>query len=82
MNADVTVVAERPRIGPHAAEMRRKLADALEVDAGHVSVKGKSNEGMGWIGEGEGMAVLAVALVDTLADRRGGYHGATEGIPL
>lgn len=82
VNADVTVVAEHPRIGPHAPEMRRTLAAALKVDPGSVSVKGKTNEGMGWIGGGEGLAVIAVALVDTPPDRRGGYHGATEGIPL
>ncbi|HSR42045.1 MAG TPA: 2-C-methyl-D-erythritol 2,4-cyclodiphosphate synthase [Longimicrobiales bacterium] len=82
VNADVTVVCQRPRIGPHAAEMRKRLADAMDLDAGAVSVKGKTNEGLGWIGAGEGLAVIAVALVDSLAARRGGYHGSTEGIPL
>ena len=60
-NADVVVVTERPRIGPLAQEMGRKLADAMAVDASRVSVKGKSNEGLGWIGAGEGLAVHAVA---------------------
>ena len=62
-NADVTVICERPRIGPRAAEMRARLADCLGVPAGAVSVKGKSNEGMGWVGRGEGIAVQAVATV-------------------
>jgi len=44
-------------------EMRRKLAGALSAAAGAVSVKGKSNEGMGWIGNGEGLAVIAVAVL-------------------
>lgn len=60
-NVDVTVVAEVPRIGPHAAAMRARLAQALGVDPNAVSVKGKTNEGMGWIGRGEGIACIAVA---------------------
>lgn len=60
-NVDVTVICETPRLGPHVAEMRRRLAGALGVDAGDVSVKAKTNEGMGWIGRGEGVAALAVA---------------------
>ena len=62
-NVDVTVVCERPRIGPRAAEMRARLAEQMGVGAGAVSVKAKSNEGMGWVGRGEGIAVHAVATV-------------------
>jgi 2-C-methyl-D-erythritol 2,4-cyclodiphosphate synthase len=62
-NVDVTVICEVPRIGPMAPAMCRSLADALGVEEGAVSVKGKSNEGMGWEGRGEGLAVHAVALV-------------------
>lgn len=62
-NVDVTVVCERPRLGPHVAGMRAGLAAALEVLHDAVSVKGKSNDGMGWIGRGEGLAVVAVALM-------------------
>lgn len=64
VNVDVTVVAESPKVRPHAAVMRARLAAALGVEPDRVSVKGKSNEGMGWIGAGEGLAVHAVALVD------------------
>ena len=60
-NVDVTVVCERPRIGPRAGGMRAALAARMGVDMGAVSIKGKSNEGMGWIGRGEGIAVCAVA---------------------
>jgi 2-C-methyl-D-erythritol 2,4-cyclodiphosphate synthase len=60
-HADVTVVAEHPRIAPHRREMRESLARALRVATDVVSVKGKSNEGMGWIGRGEGIACIAVA---------------------
>ncbi len=63
-NVDVTVVCESPRIGPYVSEMRARLATALGVTPGQVSVKGKSNEGMGWIGSGEGLAVHAVALIE------------------
>lgn len=63
VNVDITVVAEKPRIGPHAAAMSAALAAALGLPPAGVSVKGKSNEGLGWIGAGEGLAVHAVALV-------------------
>lgn len=58
---DVTVIAETPRIAPHRAEIRTRLATALGIDSQSVSVKGKSNEGMGWIGRKEGLACIAVA---------------------
>ena len=63
-NVDVTVVAEAPKIGPHRAAMCERLAAALGVKPDAVSVKGKTNEGMGWIGRGEGIAVIAVASVE------------------
>lgn len=59
--ADVTVVAERPAIAPHRAAMRAALAAAVGVPAERLSIKGKTNEGMGWIGRGEGLACFAVA---------------------
>lgn len=58
---DVTVVAEVPRIGPFREQIRSRLAAALGIDSANVSVKGKSNEGMGWIGRKEGVACIAVA---------------------
>ncbi|WP_419162038.1 2-C-methyl-D-erythritol 2,4-cyclodiphosphate synthase [Candidatus Palauibacter sp.] len=67
-NVDVTIVTERPRIAPHAAAMRERLAEALQVPASAVSIKGKSNEGLGWIGRGEGLAAIAVAAVAGAAD--------------
>ena len=59
-HADVSIVAEKPRIASHRDGMRGALAGALGIDAGAVSVKGKTNEGMGWIGSGEGLACIAV----------------------
>jgi 2-C-methyl-D-erythritol 2,4-cyclodiphosphate synthase len=60
---DVAVVAEAPRILPHREAMRERLAAALEVQVGDVSLKGKTNEGMGWIGRREGIGCIAVATV-------------------
>jgi 2-C-methyl-D-erythritol 2,4-cyclodiphosphate synthase len=59
-NADVSVVAERPRIASHRDAMRTILASALGVAATDVNVKGKTNEGMGWVGRAEGLACIAV----------------------
>ena len=65
-NVDVVVIAERPKIAPHADAMRANLARALGIGADQVSVKGKTNEGVGPTGTGEAIAVHAVALVRAL----------------
>jgi 2-C-methyl-D-erythritol 2,4-cyclodiphosphate synthase len=62
-NADVTVLCERPRIGPHADAMRVLLADALEVDVDAVSIKATTTERLGFTGRGEGIAAQAVCLL-------------------
>ena len=62
-NVDVTVIAERPKIGPHRDAIRASLARALGVDPDRVSVKGKTNEGVDALGRGEALAVHAVALL-------------------
>jgi len=62
-NVDVVVITEAPKIGPFSAAMTRRLSQVLGIPEEAVSVKGKTNEGMGWIGTGEGLAVHAVALV-------------------
>ena len=59
--ADLTVIAETPKIGPHRPAIRERLAEAIGVAPGEVVVKGKTNERMGWVGRGEGIAVIAVA---------------------
>lgn len=63
VNVDVTVICELPRIRPHVDAMRARLAGALGVAVEAVSVKGTTNEGMGWIGRGEGVAAMAVAVL-------------------
>ncbi len=72
VNVDVVVVCERPRIAPHAPAMSLRVAQVLGVSPGAVSIKGKTNEGMGWIGAGEGLAVFAVALVESSGPDRPG----------
>ena len=67
---DITVIAESPRIGGHRDAMCGVLARALGVAATDVSVKGKTNEGMGWIGRGEGLACIAVATIAPIATSR------------
>lgn len=62
-NVDATVVMERPRLAPHIPAMRARLAGALGVPAGAVSIKATTNEGMGFVGRGEGAAAYAVALI-------------------
>lgn len=59
--ADITVIAEAPRMAPHIPGMQQRLADALVVSPSTISIKAKTNEGMGWIGRGEGVAAIAVA---------------------
>jgi 2-C-methyl-D-erythritol 2,4-cyclodiphosphate synthase len=63
-NVDVTIVGERPRIGPRRGEMRARLAELLAVTADRVNVKATTNEQLGAIGRGEGLAALAVALLE------------------
>lgn len=70
-HVDATVIAERPKIMPHRAAMRARLAGALGVSPDQVSVKGKTNEGMGWIGRAEGLACMAVATLVRAAPPRG-----------
>ena len=64
--ADLTIIAEQPKLGPHLSAMAAKLAGRLGAVPGSVSIKAKTNEGMGFIGRGEGIAVIAVV---TLEDR-------------
>lgn len=62
LNIDATVICERPPLAPYRAAMERILAEATSA---RVSVKATSNEGMGWIGRGEGIACIAVATVES-----------------
>ena len=65
VNADMTIIAQAPRLSPYLGEMRARLAADLGVDPGRVNVKATTTEGMGFTGRGEGIAAHAVALVET-----------------
>jgi 2-C-methyl-D-erythritol 2,4-cyclodiphosphate synthase len=63
VNADVVLIGEEPRLAPHRAAMRSRLADALGVDASSVAVRATTTDGLGFTGRREGLAALAVALL-------------------
>ncbi len=63
VNVDATVVAEAPRLAPHAGAMAANLARILEVEAGRVNIKAATSEGMGFTGRREGIAAFAVCLL-------------------
>jgi len=62
-NADVTLLCEKPRIGPHAAAMQARLAELLGVEPGRINVKATTTERLGFTGRGEGIAAQATAMV-------------------
>jgi 2-C-methyl-D-erythritol 2,4-cyclodiphosphate synthase len=64
VNIDSTLIAEAPKISPHVAEMRANLAAALGLEERRVGVKATTNERMGFLGRGEGIAAMAVASVE------------------
>jgi 2-C-methyl-D-erythritol 2,4-cyclodiphosphate synthase len=64
VNIDATLLAEAPKIAPHIAQMRERISAALQIDATRVSIKATTNERLGAIGRGEGMAAMAVASVE------------------
>ena len=64
INVDVTLIAEAPKIVPHVPEMRQKIADAIGTSDSNVNVKATTNEKLGPIGRGEGMAAIAIATIE------------------
>jgi len=64
VNIDATVLAEEPQLAPHVAAMRKKIADAVGTSDSNVSVKATTNERLGAIGRGEGIAAIAIASVE------------------
>jgi len=68
-NVDLTIVGERPRIGPRRSEMRTRLAELLSISVEQVNVKATTNEQLGALGRGEGLAALAVALLEEQGQR-------------
>jgi len=64
VNVDATVIAEAPRITPHIPAMRKKIAQAIGAPESRVSIKATTNERLGAIGRGEGIAAMAIATVE------------------
>ena len=63
-NVDCTILAQRPKLAPHIQQMRENIASALSVSVDRVSVKATTEEGLGFTGEGLGIAAHAVALIN------------------
>jgi len=68
INVDSTLVAEVPRIGPYVQQMRERIAGSLGLDSSRVGVKATTNECLGFLGRGEGIAALATASVETSSE--------------
>jgi 2-C-methyl-D-erythritol 2,4-cyclodiphosphate synthase len=64
-NLDATVICEFPKVNPHASAMRARLAEAMQSDIGHISVKATTTEKLGFTGRGEGIAAQAIVLLET-----------------
>ena len=64
VNIDSTLIMESPKMSPHMTQCRRNMASALEIDIEQISVKATTTEGMGFTGRKEGIAAMAVALID------------------
>src|SRR6266568_1747114 len=64
VNVDATIIAEAPRIAPHISAMRKKIAQAIDTDEAQVSIKATTNEKLGALGRGEGIAAMAIATVE------------------
>jgi len=68
INVDATIIAERPKMAPHIDSMRSNIAAALNIDKNSVSVKATTEEGLGFTGNGEGIAACAVCLINKAQD--------------
>jgi 2-C-methyl-D-erythritol 2,4-cyclodiphosphate synthase len=69
-NIDATLIAEAPKIMPYTDQMKQRIGEALGIDAGRVGIKATTNEKMGFVGRGEGMAAMAVAGVEVAPDKQ------------
>ena len=66
MNADVCLIGERPKIGPHRERMRDRIAPLLGIDTDDLNVKATTTEKLGFTGRGEGLAAQAVVLIERI----------------
>ena len=65
INLDATIICERPPLGSFIDSMRQNIASNLQVSADSISIKAKSNNGLGYLGEGEGIAAIVVVLIES-----------------
>ncbi len=63
-NIDATIIAQSPKMAPYIQEMRKNIADTLDIDIDQVSIKATTEEGLGFTGRKEGIAAIAVAVID------------------
>ena len=69
VNIDCVIITEEPKIGPHINAMRERLADTLQIPVDRIAVKATTNEGLGFIGHGEGIASMAVVSLEKVEPR-------------
>jgi 2-C-methyl-D-erythritol 2,4-cyclodiphosphate synthase len=69
INIDASVICEKPKIGPHSPAMRAAIAGATNLEPSAINIKATTNEGMGFVGRGEGIAALAIATVQSTKDQ-------------
>ena len=67
-NADVTIVAQRPKMLPYIEQMRKNVADALAIEVSQVNIKATTEEGLGFTGSGEGISAQAIASLETIVN--------------
>ena len=77
-NIDATIIAQRPKMAPYLQEMRENIADVLQIDISQVNVKATTEEGLGFTGEGLGIASQAVCLLENV--RNYSFSGNNNGV--
>jgi 2-C-methyl-D-erythritol 2,4-cyclodiphosphate synthase len=70
INLDATVLAQKPKIGPHRSEMQQKIARTLNIAAGLVNIKATTTEGLGSIGREEGIGAMCIAMIGLKPTRK------------
>ncbi|HKB78181.1 MAG TPA: 2-C-methyl-D-erythritol 2,4-cyclodiphosphate synthase [Thermoanaerobaculia bacterium] len=76
-NLDITIIAQKPKLAPYREAMEAKIAELLDLPAGHVNVKATTTDHLGFVGRGEGICAMAVVLINTGSeDERSPVEGA------
>jgi len=70
INGDITLIAQKPKLAPYFKEIRKRLAGHLKIPAERINIKAVTTEGLGWVGEGRGMASAAVVLLEKRKKQR------------